>query len=410
MPRDLLSAKKVDQARAKVKPYRLSDGAGLCLYVAPTGVRSWQFRYTLGGKQQTATLGKFPGVSLAEARRKAETARGMADEGRHVTVAKRVAKARRAAASAQTFESLAKAWVAVRTKRDRWTEGYVHEVENSLANHLAALSALPVTEITAPIAAPLLSKIERAAPDMERKVRQRLRSILDYAVEQGLIVGNPLPFVRRRRLERTNYPAETKRDRVGAILRAADETDVGRGVKRAHAMLTFLAQRVGEIVPALWAEIDLRAGTWTIPRQRMKRKDVDRGAHVVPLPPALLESMREWHRADGEQRMYMCPSPRGEASITREAMEKFYRVTLGLAGKHSPHSWRTVFSTWAADAGKDRDAVEAQLDHVTGNATETSYDRGKRLERRRELLAWHEAELLAARDGATIISIGRETA
>jgi integrase len=86
-------------------------------------------------------------------------------------------------------------------------------------------------------------------------------------------------------------------------------------------------------------------------------------------------------------------------------MEKFYRVALGLAGKHSPHSWRTVFSTWARDAGKDRDAVEAHLDHVTGNATETSYDRAKRVERRREIIAWHEASIIAARDGARIVSL-----
>jgi integrase len=88
-------------------------------------------------------------------------------------------------------------------------------------------------------------------------------------------------------------------------------------------------------------------------------------------------------------------------------MEKFYRVTLGLAGKHSPHSWRTVFSTWARDAGKDRDVVEAQLDHVTGNATETSYDRAHRIDRRRELLAWHEESLIAARDGAKIVELRR---
>jgi integrase len=64
-----------------------------------------------------------------------------------------------------------------------------------------------------------------------------------------------------------------------------------------------------------------------------------------------------------------------------------------------------VLSTWARDAGKDRDAVEAQLDHATGSTTETSYDRAKRLERRREIVAWHEAGLIAARNGATVLPI-----
>lgn len=64
-----------------------------------------------------------------------------------------------------------------------------------------------------------------------------------------------------------------------------------------------------------------------------------------------------------------------------------------------------MFSTWAGDAGKDRDTVEAQLDHSTGNATETSDDRAKRLERRRDLVAWHEEGLVAARDGAEVLTL-----
>jgi hypothetical protein len=239
MARHLLSAKEVEQARPTDKPRRISDGDGLTLWVSTTGVKSWQFRYTHGGKPQTATLGKYPDVSLAEARKRADAARDAASEGRHVTVEKRVAKAKRAADREQTFEAVAKAWVAARRRQDRWTDGYVREVENSLAKHLEALNALPLTTITAAIAAPLLTKLERAAPDMERKVRQRLRAILDYAVMQGLIVGNPIPNVRRRRLDRKNYAAELTREGVGKILRSADATDVGKGVRRAHALLVF---------------------------------------------------------------------------------------------------------------------------------------------------------------------------
>ena len=71
--------------------------------------------------------------------------------------------------------------------------------------------------------------------------------------------------------------------------------------------------------------------------------------------------MREWRRIDGEDATYGCPARGGEAPITREAVEKFYRRGLNLSGKHSPHSWRSVLSTWANDAGEDADAVEAQL-------------------------------------------------
>ena len=93
--------------------------------------------------------------------------------------------------------------------------------------------------------------------------------------------------------------------------------------------------------------------------------------------------------------------------MTRDAVEKFYRRTLGLSGRHSPHSWRSVFSSWAADAGKDSDLVEAQLDHATGNKVRAAYDRAARLDRRRALVAWYEAELIAARDGAAVVQFRR---
>ncbi len=159
-------------------------------------------------------------------------------------------------------------------------------------------------------------------------------------------------------------PATLTKEGIGAILRAADKAEVGKGVRRAHYVTLFTAQRIGEIVPATWDEIDMQSATWSIRRDRMKRKDAERGPHLVPIPPRLLAMMKEWHHLDGDDAIYVCPALRGDAPITREAVEKFYRRTLKLSGKHSPHSWRSVLSTWANDAGEDSDAVEAQLDET----------------------------------------------
>ena len=246
---------------------------------------------------------------------------------------------------------------------------------------------------------------------MARKVRQRLRGILDYSVEHGLIPINPLPAARHGvKIERRHLPATLDREGVGAILRAAERTDVGRGVKRAHLLCAFTAQRVGEVVGATWDEIDLQAGIWSIPRDRMKRKEAERGPHVVPLPPVLLTMVREWKRADGDDVVYVCPATRSDGRITREAVEKFYRVTLGLAGKHGAHGWRSVFSTWGYEAGKDGGAIESQLDHNVGNKVQAAYDRLQRLGLRRELATWHESMLIAARDGAQVVTISERRA
>ena len=240
---------------------------------------------------------------------------------------------------------------------------------------------------------------------MHAKVRSRLNSILWYAVEQGFIAANPLPPVRRgkKKGERKHYPAVVDLPGIGAILRSAAATDSGRGVQRAHLLLAFTVQRVGEIVGATWEEMDLRAGVWSIPRARMKRKDEERGPHLVPIPPRLLALRKEWHKADGDGATFVCPSPRSNTPVTREAVEKFYRRTLDLARKHGPHSWRSAFSTICRDVGKDADVIEAQLDHVVGNKVAAAYDRSQRLDLRCALLAWYESTLIAARDGADVV-------
>jgi integrase len=400
---------EVEKAKSrKGGPYRLADGGGLYLWVPVSGVKTWQFRYRHAGKPQTATLGKFSNVQgLAWARIKADEARSRVEDGDHLTRVKAVKKATKRASSNNTFATVAADWVKSEARRAKWTPNYKEEVTASLTNHLYALDALPLSEITAAIASPNLRKIERTAPDMAKKVRQRLRSVFDYAVEGGLIVGNPLPAPRRRKstADRTHLPATLAKDGVGAILRMADLAEAGKGVRRAHLIATFTAQRIGEIVGAIWDEVDLQSAIWSIPRDRMKRKDKERGPHLVPIPPRLLAQMKEWHRVDGQGQSYVCPAPRGDGPITREAVEKFYRRGLNLSGKHSPHSWRSVLSTWANDAGEDADAVEAQLDHATGTKTKTSYDRAKRLQRRADLMKWHEDALIAARDGAKVVQL-----
>ena len=64
----LLSAAKVRTVKSGAKPIKLADGGGLVLYVTPSGTKSWRYRFRLGGKEQTLTIGSYPEVSLEEAR------------------------------------------------------------------------------------------------------------------------------------------------------------------------------------------------------------------------------------------------------------------------------------------------------------------------------------------------------
>jgi len=119
MARNLLTDKEFRNAKPLPdKDYRMRDGDGLFVFVAKTGGKSFQYRYKLNGKGQTATL---KGVAtLAEARDDAERMRKMVAAGDHPKVIKQVARAAKIAANAQTFKVVAAAWVKSEARRKRW--------------------------------------------------------------------------------------------------------------------------------------------------------------------------------------------------------------------------------------------------------------------------------------------------
>ena len=137
--------------------------------------------------------------------------------------------------------------------------------------------------------------------------------------------------------------------------------------------------------------LDDEQPVWVIPREKMKvtTRELD---HRVPLCPEIAAELRQWKRVFGG-RGFVFPSPAGGKHIGRESIEKVYRVTLSLEGKHSPHGWRSAFSTLARDQGFLRDVVELALDHAHDNEVARAYDRGERFTQRVELFKWWGEQL-----------------
>ena len=108
--------------------------------------------------------------------------------------------------------------------------------------------------------------------------------------------------------------------------------------------------------------------------------------------------MRRWRSLSRTAKGFVFPANTTIKHISREGIEKVYRVTLNLAGKHSPHGWRSAFSTLARDAGFPKDVVELALDHVHDNSTVRAYDRGERYAQRIRLYEWW-GELLTTAEG-----------
>jgi integrase len=206
--------------------------------------------------------------------------------------------------------------------------------------------------------------------------------------------------MRRKRASRKNLPAVTELAMVAAILRKVEMAQASWKVRGALRLMAFTAARPGRAVAARWSEFRLDGDdpTWTIPRELQKNKADDRGDHVVPLPPEVARWLRTLPRDDE----FVFPEPTNKLGhVTLEAPSKLLRTSLGLADIHTPHGFRSAFSTLANQASHpdgsrrfDRDDIEHVLDHEIPSETVRAYDRKRALPRIRAILEWWATTLL----------------
>lgn len=275
-----LTAKAVEAARPQARAYKLADGAGLYLFVSPTGAKSWRANYQRAGKQATRTYGRWPDVSLADARRAHAAARDAAE-------------AQALAPRVPTFEEVARAWL--RLKLPTLSNGkHQIQVANTLDRFvLPALGSRPIDTLRR---AELVAVVQAVQADGKietaHRVAGRITAVFDYAVNAGHLESHPAAgLVRVLQARKTKKPmASIAPAEAGALLRAIDDYD--EPVTRLGMQLlahTFV--RVGELRGMRWDELREDGAVWVVPAERMKL----RLPHVVPLSSqaqAVLASLR----------------------------------------------------------------------------------------------------------------------
>lgn len=385
------------------EPKRLFDGHGLFLMLTPKGSPVWRMKYRFGARDQVLAIGVYPDVTLADARDRRDEARALLKENRDPLADRRAQRAAAVAATGNTLEEVTRRWLA--KNQAGWQAVTYDTTRETLDRHvLKYLGHLPVGEITTPMVASVYERVAKASIDTSHRVARNVSRIFNLAIALGLCTENPataaVEMLPRKR-DTGRRPAFLTWPELGAVLRQAESAHLSPAVRMAHRLIAFTGARMGTVIRAEWLEFQLDAepALWVIPREKMKMRD-RAFPHKVVLGPTILAELREWHRVTGGTG-YLFPAVAGEgAFITPESIEKAYRVTLGLKGKHTPHGWRAALSTLARDNDFDRDAVEMALDHVHDNAVARAYDRGERLTKRVELARWWNEQLAAAERGA----------
>ena len=237
-----------------------------------------------------------------------------------------------------------------------------------------------------------------------RRVRQRIGTVMKWAVAQGYRADNPAGDAIGAALPKNSAIRKHQRalpyGEVVAAVEAVRASGAGITAKLAFEYLVLTACRSGEVRLARWEEFDLGAAEWLIPGERMKTKR----PHRVPLSGRALEILCEARPLSGGTGLVF-PSPRGKA-LSDNTLSKLLR-DLGIQAV--PHGFRSSFRDWASECtNAPRSVMEAALAHVNPNRVEAAYARSDLFERRRALMeSW--AAYLANDLGAKLVTLNSST-
>lgn len=363
------------------EPGRYADGNGLYLVVDDAGNKRWVLRTVARGRRRDIGLGSADLVTLAEARGTATRFRKIARDGGDPVAVKRSERR-----IVPTFEE------AARTVHEEHKGGWRNEKHraqwiNTLQQHVfPTLGSYQVNAIDTPDILKVLLPIWRTKPETARRIRQRIKTVFDWAKASGFRAGdNPVDGVAKglpKQTERRGHHAALPFDHVSAFIRDLRGVGVGEATKLALEFVILTAARTNEVLGATWDEFDLDQKVWTIPASRMKSKR----EHRVPLVDRPLEILQRLKVLAGNERL-VCPGRQYGKPLSNMA---FLMTLRRMKSKITVHGFRSAFRDWASERTNfPSEVCEMALAHAIRDKTEAAYRRGDLFEKRRELMtAW----------------------
>lgn len=378
--------------------YYDDSGTGLFINVGKSGTKGWGQKIRFGGKQQELGLGKYPYVSLAEARRLASENQALKAQGVNP-------KSQKTKVSVvPTFAELAEEFIPIKQKslsnakhREQWRSTIERYV-------LPKIGRLPVNEISIQHLERILSPIWEGKTETASRVRGRIEAILDYAiVNEFMSPPNPAAWKGNLSIllpqkpkisEENHHPALQVGDaqRWWAELKSRD----GHGAL-ALQMLTLCAARSNEIRGMRWDEIELfdrkkaeergYHGIWTCPPERMKANR----KHRVPLIEPMIRLLDKCQNSEGLVFSSTKNKPLSDMTLSAVMRRMNAEDAVGYVDLTSrrpavPHGLRSTFRNWVAENGQSREAAELQLAHKFASKVEHAYYRTDLLLQRADLL------------------------
>jgi integrase len=426
MATNTLSDKAIRSALKKAaesgQPGTINDGGGLTLIARPDGAGWWRLRYWLASRENRLSLGTYPAVTLAEARKRRDDARTLIASGGDPSQARKADKiaeaarveANRLAAEGLpgpgTFEHVARDWLATKHEPEV-SEGHAERTRIRFEQDAFPwLGRRPIAEIEAPELLACLRRVTaRGAIETAHRLKDACGQVFRYGIAIGACTRNPaadlrdaLPPVPARHLAAIVDPKH-----AAELLRAMGEY-AGHPVTRAAlALSALLFLRPGELRQLEWAWVDLDGATLTIPAALMKRRKHQKaiGApHLVPLALQAVALFKELQPLTGHGRFVFPSLLTGERPMSENTVNTALRRMGFDRQTATAHGFRAMARTMAAERlGIAPEVIEAQLAHAVSDSLGRAYNRTTFLDQRRELMVKWADYLDRLREGARVM-------
>jgi integrase len=401
-----LTNTEVQHAKPRDKIYTLSDGSGLQLRVKPNGSKIWQLDYyrPYTKKRTSLSLGAYPAVSLAEARKQRDVAKALLAKDIDPQEHKKETALHNATAHRNTLENIAAQWLEV--KKTKVSNSHAEDSWRSLQLHIfPSLGNLPIHKITAVKAIDILKPVAaKGSLETVKRLCQRLNEIMVYAANTGIVEVNSLAGIRHafQSPQKQHLPT-LKPNQLPDLMKTLSTASIKPTTRSLIEWQLHTMVRPNEAAGTRWEEIDLDNRLWNIPGERMKGKK----SHTVPLSPQCIELL-EFMRPISSTSEYVFPSDRNRKKHTNAQTANMALKRMGFEKKLVAHGFRALASTTLNEQGFPPDVIESALSHIDKNEVRAAYNRAEYLERRKVMMAWWSEHIEQCAIGNLSLSSGKK--
>lgn len=379
----MLTNTAAKNAKAKDKDYKLGAGGGLFLLITKAGGKYWKLKYRIDGKEGRYSIGKYPDLSLKDAREKTLDVRKLIDQGIHPKLYDRRVEQQRRTEASNTFRVISEQWLEI--KNTQWSKPHANSVKRSLENNVyPEIGDLSIKEIVPSDILQMLRKIEaRGAYELTSKVYQRTRAIFRFAVTESIITINPAAELSDalKKAQHKNHN-HVSIDELPNLLKAIDTYDGHLVTKYALQLLSLVFVRTGELRTLEWSDVNFEKKIIEIPSDRMKMNH----PHIVPLSRQAIEILEEL-KDFGKQYIFQQQNNPRKPMSENTILFALYR--MGYHKRMTGHGFRHVASTQLNEMGYRADLIEKQLAHGDRDKIRAIYNKAKYLDERADMMqAW----------------------